>query len=97
MSFNQSKILNYVSDNISFEKDIKNMTPAEAEAYLNKLKANTLPKNLDVWQRNYLDILQDTYILFLSVKSVVFFVLKAWFSPSANPSNSLFIIKYLLS
>lgn len=42
------------------EKDIKNMTPAEAEAYLNKLKANTLPKNLDVWQRNYLDILQDT-------------------------------------
>lgn len=42
------------------EKDIKNMTPAEVEKYLNKLKVNTLPKNLDIWQKNYLEILQDT-------------------------------------
>ena len=42
------------------EKDIANMTPEEIDNFLEKLKANTRPKNLDIWQQNYIDILQDT-------------------------------------
>lgn len=42
------------------EKDFTEMSPEELEKYLNKLKANTLPKNLDIWQKNYIDILEDT-------------------------------------
>lgn len=42
------------------EKDISMMTPDEIDKYLEKLKANTRPKNLDIWQSNYIDILQDT-------------------------------------
>lgn len=42
------------------EKDIRDMSPEEVEKYLNKLKANVLPKNLNIWQKNYIDILEDT-------------------------------------
>lgn len=42
------------------EKDFTEMTPKELEKYFNMLKANTLPKNLEVWQKNYISILEDT-------------------------------------
>lgn len=42
------------------EKDLEAMTPEEVDKYLEKLQANTRPKNLDIWQSNYIDILQDT-------------------------------------
>ena len=42
------------------EKDIQAMSPEEIDKYLEKLQANTRPKNLDVWKENYIAILEDT-------------------------------------
>lgn len=41
-------------------KDISVLSPDEVKNYLNKLMANVQPKKMDVWQNNYIDILQDT-------------------------------------
>lgn len=42
------------------DKDLSKMTKSEITAYLEKLKANTKQKDLDLWKSNYIDILQDT-------------------------------------
>lgn len=42
------------------KKDISELTPDEVKNYLGKLMANVEPKKIDVWQQNYIDILQDT-------------------------------------
>lgn len=42
------------------DKDITSLTKSEVKSYLNKLIANVEPKKLDVWQNNYIDILEDT-------------------------------------
>lgn len=41
-------------------KDLAEMSSSELDEYFNKLLANTLPKNLDLWQDNFIAILQDT-------------------------------------
>lgn len=41
-------------------KNIDTMDEQELDEYLHKLISNTRSKNLDVWQSNYIDILQDT-------------------------------------
>ena len=42
------------------EKDLSRLTPSEIESYLNKLQANTKKRDLNVWQENYISILEDT-------------------------------------
>lgn len=42
------------------ERDIASLGKSEVKSYLKKLMANVEPKKLDVWQQNYLDILEDT-------------------------------------
>lgn len=42
------------------DKDLEKMTPSEITTYLEKLKANTKQKDLDLWQNNYIAILEDT-------------------------------------
>lgn len=41
-------------------KDIATISGDEVKHYLDKLMANVEPKRIDVWQQNYIDILQDT-------------------------------------
>ena len=40
--------------------NLENMSSSEIEAYLHKLRVNTKGYDLDIWQKNYIDILQDT-------------------------------------
>lgn len=40
--------------------NLEDMTSSEIEAYLHKLRVNTKGYDLDMWQKNYIDILQDT-------------------------------------
>lgn len=40
--------------------DLGSMSSSELEAYLHKLRVNTKGYDLDIWQKNYIDILQDT-------------------------------------
>lgn len=42
------------------DKDLSKMSQGDLETYLEKLKANTKKRDLDVWQTNYLNILQDS-------------------------------------
>lgn len=42
------------------EKDLSSLSSKEIESYLNKLIANTKTRDLNVWQGNYLSILEDT-------------------------------------
>ena len=42
------------------EKDLSKMTRSEIDSYLEKLQANTKTRDLNVWQSNYLSILEDT-------------------------------------
>lgn len=41
-------------------KDIENMTIKEKQAYLEKLIANTTPRDLNVWKNNYIAMLEDS-------------------------------------
>lgn len=41
-------------------KDLGSMTKGELDKYLKKLMINTKEKNLDIWQNNYIAILEDT-------------------------------------
>ena len=40
--------------------NLEDMTSSEIESYLHKLRVNTKGYDLDIWQKNYIDILQDT-------------------------------------
>ena len=40
--------------------DISSMSQKELDMYLHKLRVNTKDYDLDLWQNNYIDILQDT-------------------------------------
>ena len=42
------------------EKDISSLDIKEAQKYLQKLQANTIQRDMDIWQNNYLEILEDT-------------------------------------
>lgn len=42
------------------EKNVASLNQNEAQAYLDKLMVNAMPKKLDVWQNNYIDVLEDT-------------------------------------
>ena len=42
------------------DKDLSTLSPTELKTYLEKLQANTKKRDLDVWQVNYLNILQDS-------------------------------------
>lgn len=42
------------------DKDLSKMSQGDLTSYLEKLKANTKKRDLDVWQTNYLNILQDS-------------------------------------
>lgn len=42
------------------DKDISKMSISEMKTYLEKLKANTQKKNLNLWKENYIALLEDT-------------------------------------
>ena len=42
------------------EPDIEKMTQKELDMYLHKLRVNIREYDLDLWQKNYIDIFQDT-------------------------------------
>lgn len=73
-------------------KDLSKMDSREISKYLEKLKANTKERNLEIWQDNYLSILEDTALSYGYDADKLEYIISRLSKLSANDFDDLSFI-----